>query len=346
MQPLLLSVYALNEQGGREYNDDSIYPSPDLAALSDRLFMVCDGIGGSATGHVASGIICRVFADFFRQQLAPGALPDADFIRAAQTAALEAMNAYVDQHPQSAGMGSTLTLAYLHSGGAVIAWCGDSRVYHVRNGKVLFQTRDHSLVQELVRRGEISPEVADTHPQRNVILRSLTAGAQASTIDVHRITDLQAGDFLLMCTDGLLENVDEDTMNTLLQPNSGLHLGEALNNIAYGRTNDNYSMYLLEWGGKSPVNQRSSRLRSKDALKKNASKPVFVYFLTALALLAAAFWYFFLKAPASSPEPKPPAALPDTPQIQAVPADTAAQPSKFRRQEMEKARTKQTLQPQ
>jgi protein phosphatase len=244
---LLKRVFALNEQGGRSYNEDCIFPPLGTAQRSDRLFMVCDGVGGSSNGQVASRLVCETMSRFFKENLGEGDLPNADFLREAQKAALEAMDDYVAQHPDSAGMGSTLTLVYLHSNGALVAWCGDSRIYQVRDGQVLFQSKDHSLVQELVRQGEITAEEAEKHPQRNVILRSLTAGVAPSTIDIHLITDLQAGDYLLLCTDGLLENVNEKVLReTLSEPTDKEDLAHTFNRFAFGRTKDNYSMYLLE----------------------------------------------------------------------------------------------------
>jgi serine/threonine protein phosphatase PrpC len=332
---LLTAIHFLNEQGAREYNDDSIFPPAGTASGSDQLFMVCDGVGGSATGHVASGIICQVFADYFNRHLACDTSPDAAFIRNAQFAALDAMNNYVEANPQSAGMGSTLTLAHINQNGIFIAWCGDSRVYHVRDGRILFCTTDHSLVQELVRRGDISQDEADKHPQRNVILRSLTAGAQPSTIETHQITDLKAGDFILLCTDGLLENIREDTLQTLLRPKSGLHFGEAMNNIAYGRTNDNYSMYLLELGDFFSGIQPPADSVSASASKR--SKTVSgIWKLFTLLLLSYFLWFYFDDSPSTSSESITPVTVPDTTQPELHDSDTIVSQSKFRRLESEK----------
>lgn len=141
-------------------------------------------------------------------------------------------------------MSTTLTLIYIGSSHISAAWCGDSRIYHLRNGKVRWRSEDHSLVANLVRHGELTPEEAQHHPNRNVITRSLSASGHVSDIDLHYLDDIQENDNLLLCTDGLLEQIDERRLAGILlddrQDKETLFLA-----YAQGVTKDNFSMYLL-----------------------------------------------------------------------------------------------------
>lgn len=242
----------LNQIGQRPQLEDSIYPKPGDASLIDKLFLVCDGVGGESLGEEASRIVSEKFAAYFEQNPLNGAELNKAYINRAQQQVLAAMRAYAALNPDAAKMSTTLTLALVNEQAVTVAWCGDSRVYHVRAGKVLWRSTDHSLVANLVKHGEITEEEAATHPQRNVITRSLSAAGGASEIDVHRITDVRDGDYLLLCTDGILEQINEERLERILlndREDKGLLF------MAYcdGKTKDNFSMYLLKLSSNKPV---------------------------------------------------------------------------------------------
>lgn len=94
------------------------------------------------------------------------------------------------------GMATTLTMAYIASSGIVLAHIGDSRIYHLRKGEILYQTEDHSLVNSLVKLGKITPEEALTHPQRNVIIRAIQGTHTPTEADIITLNDIQPDDFL------------------------------------------------------------------------------------------------------------------------------------------------------
>lgn len=131
---------------------------------------------------------------------------------------------------------------------AYLAWCGDSRIYHFRNGEILYRTRDHSLVQELVDNKVITEEEAAHHPQKNVITKSLHGKTELEDIQLHVIPHLSKGDFFLLCTDGLLEQCNEPTLKTLFaqdKKDGRTRYDQLINNICSGNTQDNYSMILV-----------------------------------------------------------------------------------------------------
>lgn len=146
---------AITEKGGRSNNEDSIYPLPEQVTLDQKLFMVCDGVGGAEKGEVASSLACESIQTFFSTFLKDDPTPE--FIHKAVHYAEVCFDSYVQEHPEAMGMATTLTMAYIASSGIVLAHIGDSRIYHLRKGEILYQTEDHSLVNSLVKLGKITP---------------------------------------------------------------------------------------------------------------------------------------------------------------------------------------------
>src|SRR5215203_2944960 len=150
----------------RQGNEDSYY-------VRAPLFVVADGMGGAQAGEVASELAVRQFE---------GGLPDGRSPAKALADLIQSANAEIHQQarddPDLAGMGTTVTAAYLDGDTVVVAHVGDSRCYLLRDGDLIRLTRDHSLVDELIRRGKLTEEQAESHPQRSVITRAL--GPEAS----------------------------------------------------------------------------------------------------------------------------------------------------------------------
>jgi len=142
-------------------------------------------------------------------------------------------------------MATTLTLLHIHEQGITVAHIGDSRVYQVRKGQILHKTTDHSLVNDLLKNEIITPEEAINHPQKNVIVRALQAERKVKA-EVILLTDLQVGDYFLLCTDGVLEHLDETTLCTILAKEySREEKMEAIKNYGKDINKDNFSAYLV-----------------------------------------------------------------------------------------------------
>lgn len=241
----------LNEQGKRPYNEDFILPE-EGASPNDRIFMVCDGVGGSAKGDVAARTACQEFAREMKEYLP--ALHPSDFSEKGHASVLNAilkkvearMDEIVAENPAYRGMASTLTYLHLSDYGAIVAWAGDSRVYQFRNGAILKQTSDHSLVNELVKRGEITAEEARAHPRKNVILRAISGSENPTELEVQIWKDVQPGDYFLLCTDGILEGMDGEEIKHYLKGEESLETVRGIINGACARdSRDNYSMILI-----------------------------------------------------------------------------------------------------
>ncbi len=220
----------------RRANEDS------LLARSP-LFVVADGMGGAQAGEVAS----RIAVESFQPGLSDDSEPELALAELAQAA-----NARIHElshaHAEQAGMGTTLTAVYVGQEDVAIAHVGDSRAYCLRDGELLRLTDDHSLVDELMRQGRLTPEEAVEHPQRSVITRAL---GPEGTVEVDtRSFRARAGDVYLLCSDGLTTMISEQQIADVLRANPLLHdAGEALiaaANEAGGRDNVTVVLMRLE----------------------------------------------------------------------------------------------------
>lgn len=245
MRPLISTPVAIYEVGNRSKNEDAIYPELGTGRNDDALFIVCDGIGGAEKGEVASSLTCQGFADFFKKRQIN--VSTAKLLEEALEVVEQTLEEYIKVHPEATEMGTTLTLIHFHDKGATLSHCGDSRIYHIRNGEILFQTEDHSLVNEMVKHGILSKEEAVNHPKKNIITRAIKAGSKKATLDTHFITDIKAKDYFFMCTDGVLEQVTNEllkgTLNGNVSPQDGMKL---FSSYCKGKTKDNYSAYLIQ----------------------------------------------------------------------------------------------------
>jgi PPM family protein phosphatase len=236
----------------RRANEDS------LLARSP-LFVVADGMGGAQAGEVAS----RLAVESFQLGVQDASQPElalADLARAANTHIHELSHA----NAEHAGMGTTLTAVYVGEQEVAIAHVGDSRAYCLRDGQLERLTDDHSLVDELIRQGRLTPEEAIEHPQRSVITRAL---GPEGTVEVDtRSVRARAGDVYLICSDGLTTMIGEDQIAAVLLAHPRLpDAGEALiaaANEAGGR--DNITVVLLRLEdvqvGQQPVGEDHATL--------------------------------------------------------------------------------------
>jgi PPM family protein phosphatase len=230
----------------RRHNEDSYVSSPPV-------FVVADGMGGAQAGEVASALAAGTVGEIDHDPGADGLEQVTTLIKAANLRVHERATA----DASVSGMGTTMTVAMLQPDGMVaIGHVGDSRAYRLREGRLEQLTNDHSLVAELVRRGELSPEEAAVHPQRSVITRAL--GTEPD-VDVDAFTvDTQNGDLFLLCSDGLSTMVDAETITGILARNYG-HLeatAHALIKAANDRGGDDNItaiLFLLADGDSEPL---------------------------------------------------------------------------------------------
>lgn len=206
-----MQAWSISDTGlVREQNQDHC----DIVRFSEEqlLVIVCDGMGGARAGNVASRLACEVFTGEVRRTVSAGMTPAAiaDMMRCAAELANETVYEQSQLVAELSGMGTTLVAAFLQGGEAAIANIGDSRAYYMNRSGIVRVTVDHSVVEDMVRRGELTPDQARRHPRRNLITRAV--GTEKTVLCDIFTRSLRSGDFLLLCTDGLSGVVSDQEM--------------------------------------------------------------------------------------------------------------------------------------
>lgn len=218
----------------REGNEDSFLALPPL-------FVVADGMGGAEAGEVASQTVVEVF----EAAAAADELPDA--LEATVQTANARIHAMATENPSRAGMGCTTTASVAAGGRLTIAHVGDSRLYRMRAGVFEQLTDDHSLVGGLVRLGQLTPEEAEHHPQRSVILRAVGVEPTVEVDVLHH--ELEPDDVYLACSDGLTgmvrDQVIVETLTTFPSLAEAAEMLIELANAAGGRDNITVVLYRI-----------------------------------------------------------------------------------------------------
>ena len=234
----------------RDHNEDSLVVTPPL-------FAVADGMGGHAAGEVASEIAVRVLSE-----LAPEH-PDGEALGRALEEANRAVIQAAREGRGRQGMGTTMTAAMLEGERLVIAQVGDSRAYLLHQGKLQQLTRDHSLMADMIEAGQLTPEEARTHPQRSVITRALGSDAHLHP-DIYEI-NVETGDRLLICSDGLSGMIFDDQIeNTLRRVQDPQRCASQLVNeaIAAGG-HDNVTVIVADVTGYAEVRRKKLARKTK-----------------------------------------------------------------------------------
>jgi protein phosphatase len=206
-----MRVFSATDVGNkRDTNQDYLFVSSDPVGNLPNLFVVADGMGGQNAGDFASSHVVQVFVDEIRRDM------DYNPVRVMRHALEKAnadLNARASQSPEFEGMGTTLVALTIVGKYAYIANIGDSRLYLI-NKEIRQVTRDHSLVQEMIRLGELNKEEARTHPKKNVITRALGA-EKTVNVDFFDLV-LEEGCSILMCTDGLTNMVEDKRIEEIM----------------------------------------------------------------------------------------------------------------------------------
>ncbi|MBS1749068.1 MAG: serine/threonine-protein phosphatase [Bacteroidetes bacterium] len=253
------NIYYLHEIGGKKNQEDYIWPPGGTATGSDKIFIVSDGVGGAENGELASRLISECMGAALLET--PARNLNIDVINAMLKTAQHKLVDYARIRHLNDDMATTFSLLVLNGSKAFISWCGDSRVYHIRNGNILYKTSDHSLVNTLVKNGEITEAEAAKHPQKNIILKAIRADYSAIEAEAVWINDIENGDYFLLCTDGLLENISDSELESLvtLADTGNDAIIEAFQQYCLNKTRDNYSMYLV----RAQINDKRKSRRKK-----------------------------------------------------------------------------------
>jgi len=240
------SIYEESRRGARRSNQDRIAYCYSRDAL---LMLVADGMGGHLHGEVAAQIAMQFITETFRREAKPALADPALFLRRAITGAHHA----IIEHAAAGGLAeaprTTCVACVIQENAACWAHAGDSRLYHIRDGRILAQTKDHSRVQQLIDQGRIREEAFAAHPERNRIFNCL-GSHRPPQVELSEKTRLHTGDSLILCSDGLWGPLSGKIISGALQKSSIMEAVPELLDEAErraGRECDNLSVIGVTW---------------------------------------------------------------------------------------------------
>lgn len=211
-------AYSFSQLGQRDNQEDARFPDTDTAAAGQRYFVVCDGVGGSDKGEDASRLVATTIGRQMQKLDLTQEFTDDRLIDVLDHAFIALDEAADKRH---ADMGTTLTMVVFHAAGCTMAHIGDSRIYHIRPGEgIVYRSDDHSLVNQMVHSGMLTPDEAVNHPQSNVITRCMEptrSDQRRSMATVFRTRDIRQGDYVLLCTDGVLHCISDEELVALVE---------------------------------------------------------------------------------------------------------------------------------
>jgi PPM family protein phosphatase len=242
------TIYQNSRQGPRQYNQDRLAYSYSKDAL---LLVLADGMGGHRNGEIAAQLAVKTLTDAFQRLAVPMLSSPAKFL----IEHIQQVHDMIENVTHSEGLmespRTTIVTAIIQRGYLYCAHVGDSRLYHFRNGHLLFRTEDHSVVQSLYKKGMISKEEMATHPYKNKIYNCL-GGEVTPQIDLSDRHELIEGDTIILCTDGVWGVLDDLQIKEIIQRND--NITEATNDLmdsaefASDEKGDNMSTIGLQWG--------------------------------------------------------------------------------------------------
>ena len=240
------TIYQESRQGGRANNEDRI----SYCYSRDSLLMViADGMGGHHHGEIAAQIAVQTLADGFQREAKPLLADPFRFLQKAMTNAHHAILDYSTRHRMSEAPRTTCVACVVQDSVAYWAHAGDSRLFLMRNGRLIAQTKDHSRVRLLLEEGLITEAQAAVHPDRNKIYSCL-GSPMPPEIEFSRKTPLEHGDIVMLCTDGLWGVSSGELMAVTLKGANLLQGVPMLMNQAEtkgGSHGDNLSVVVVRW---------------------------------------------------------------------------------------------------
>ncbi len=242
------SIYQNSRQGPRNYNQDRLAYSYSKDAL---LLVLADGMGGHRNGEVAAHLAVKTLTDAFQRLAVPFLSSPAKFLIDHIQQVHDMIDNVTQRDELIESPRTTIVVAIIQRGFLYCAHVGDSRLYHFRDGHLLFRTEDHSVVQSLYKKGMITKEEMATHPYKNKVYNCL-GGETPPQIDLSDRFELLEGDTILLCTDGVWGVLSDQQIKEIIQQH--IVIADATNKLmdsaefASDERGDNMSAIGLQWG--------------------------------------------------------------------------------------------------
>jgi protein phosphatase len=247
--------HSITELGKRNNNEDFCAFIPGLT------YIVCDGVGGSEKGEIASNSVVKTFAEDYRKY------PNADVAIVLRNAEKK-LTDYINENPSALGMATTLTFCQVKDEGVLVGWVGDSRVYQFRNGEIVFSTTDHSWVNEAIQSGIITAEEGVNHPKSNVITRAVQGNHKPTQADSVLLTDIKKGDFFMLCSDGVLESWNDNDLKALFATHNQVEkLTENIKAECSKNSRDNFTAIVFKIKEANIINTSPSNINTQGQKK-------------------------------------------------------------------------------
>ena len=237
----LVSTGRTDKGRKRNNNQDSIFVSDKPVGPLPNLYIVADGMGGHAAGDFASRYAIRIVIDFVSKSTVANPI---SLLRRALVYASNELYKESEKDKDKMGMGTTMVASVIMDDKLYVANIGDSRLYII-NDDIKQVTMDHSLVEELIRSGQLERNKGRNHPEKNIITRAM--GSRDEAMPDFFELDIKEGDKILMCSDGLSNMVEDDEIKDIVQENQVLDqaVSSLISRANYYGGNDNISVIII-----------------------------------------------------------------------------------------------------
>ncbi len=252
------------------------------------LMVVADGVGGHKCGDVASRLAVETLRRMFNETEIED--PRDFFEHAIQKANQEVRN-YIEATPSCKGMATTFTAVIIRNSTLTLLHVGDSRAYLLRKGRFQRLTEDHTLVRRMMQEGVLSPEEAKTHPKRHIIVNAVGI-APIQEFDLRQM-ELQVGDKILLCSDGLYDEVSEREIAKILEENSPKEAVRKLvetANEAGGKDNISVTLAVMEGSALMNTKHFETSVASTPLASRRLKKVFFILILLVLGCGGIGYW--------------------------------------------------------
>lgn len=238
-------ILAISETGQRNQNEDFILPNS--TDIDTHVYVVCDGVGGYHKGEIASKIVAES-VEFYLKRKNPFLFQNRMYLDNSLSFAEERLTEYIENHPESKGMASTVVCLEFDRKKIMGYWVGDSKLLHIRNGCILFESKDHSLFEELKETNLATDEELEDHPFKNYILKAVKGTHHPTKPEYYITGNLKPNDYFILTTDGITESIECSKLAEMTTEYEGFpdQLKNEILSTCQNQSQDNFSIQIIK----------------------------------------------------------------------------------------------------